>query len=837
MTLGATVTDVGPVVLSASFPGGRSCRYVVSESQAGSHGKVAEVFACRELVRDLCRGFVPMCGPGGGVQSPSTVKQTVKAVRHLARVVDQRAGERAGSLRLRDLTTDDLKALEDRLVALNPGGKHAWAISRNLARLLVAVDEEWPGRVPGPVRQRTRFQTLPHPRQSPHEPFSPFVADQLRRACLADMKDVAARLREGAELLAQGVEPESGGWDQVPNVLWAIDASQGTLTSGKLASRAHGGLPEAFPASAARLYPSPGDLLPFLVMLGLQSGLPIECVASLRRDCLRNPAGGTVQIDHEKWRAGPSPFRSKRYPDAGLRTPGGIVRAVLEATERAARHSGSPWLFVAYRLGGLERPTFAEHGLEPWTPRWRPVPHPHPLRWLTHSKAEMSGLLEHYVARRGEQGRGIPCWTEWGDGMDGMINVNLVAAQIGTAAPQRQHHPEAFDLLERAGEELGLEPGGMDTPVSLDPATDRPWRGRFGPNVVAAEADRLRAACYVVCAYLSGMRDGEIMEVRRGAHTVERSADGVVNRHRLRSIVSKGRRSPEAAAWVVTEHVGRAVEVMERLDGGELVFASLGTSRADAVNRFRDHVNRLSDESVAVPAVDGSPWRSDTRQFRRTLAWFIGAQPFGVWAGAVQFKHLSVRSAMEGIGPTVFEGYVGTTPSGFPADVELARQAAADLYVGNLATVHAAGARSAGGGARRINARLEELATELGQDVPPTARPQVVDEQRRAAMLRSVSHNLFVGPLTDCFFDPDVALCLRDQDRASATVPVVGRCEPERCRNSRIGEHHLPAWQERLDQVRTDLRLRGLPPLQRRHLADQRDRLKAAIDTVRKEEG
>jgi len=310
----------------------------------------------------------------------------------------------------------------------------------------------------------------------------------------------------------------------------------------------------------------------------------------------------------------------------------------------------------------------------------------------------------------------------------------------------------------------------------------------------------------------------------------------VVNRHRLRSVVSKGRRSPEPATWVVTEHVARAIEVMERLDDGELVFASLGTSRVEAVNRFRDHVNRLSDEAVAVPAVDGSPWRFDTRQFRRTLAWFIGAQPFGMWAGAVQFKHLSVRSAMEGIGPTVFEGYVGSTPSGFPAEVELAKQAAADLYVGNLAAAHAGGARSAGGGARRVNARLEELAAELaaevGDDVPPVARPQVVDEQRRTAMLRSVSHNLFVGPLTDCFFDPDVALCLRDQDRTSATVPVVGRCEPGRCRNSRIGEHRLPAWQDRLDQVRADLRLRGVPPLQRRHLADQRDRLKAAIGTV-----
>lgn len=358
MTLGATVTDVGSVVLTASFPGRGGCRYVVSESKAGSHGKAAEVFACRELLRDLCRGFVPICGPGGGVQSPATVKQIVKALRHLARVLDQRAGPGAASLRLRDLTTDDLKAFEDRLLELSPDGRHAWGMSRNVARLLVAIDEEWPGRVPAAVRQRTRFQTLPIPGVSPREPFSPYVADQLRRACLSDMKAVAARLHDGAELLARGVDPAAGGWDSVANVLWAIDASGGTLVARMLASKAHDRLPAPFPEIAARLYPSGGDLLAFLVMLALQSGLPIECVASLRRDCLRNAAGATVQIDHEKWRAGPSPFRSKRYPDGGLRTPGGIVRAVLEVTERAARHSGSPWLFVGSRLGHLGPPSF-----------------------------------------------------------------------------------------------------------------------------------------------------------------------------------------------------------------------------------------------------------------------------------------------------------------------------------------------------------------------------------------------------------------------------------------------------------------------------------------------
>jgi hypothetical protein len=358
VTLGATVTDVGPVVVTASFPGRGGCRCVVSESQAGAHGKEAESFACRELLRDLCRGFVPLCGAGAPFQSPATLRPMIKAMRHLARVVDEREGADASSMRLRDLTTDDLEALEARLLRDNPQGNHAWVMSRSLARLLVAIDEEWPGRVPAAVRQRTRFQTLPHPGNAPRESFSAFVTVQLRRACLSDMKEVTARILEGAVLVHGGVDPESGGWDNVSNVMWAIDSSRGEYIYGPLARKVRQVIPEPFDEIVGRLYPSVHDLMPFLVMLGLQSGLPIECVTSLRRDCLRNPAGGTVQIDHEKWRAGPSPFRSKRYPDGGLRTPGGIVRAVLEVTERAALHSASPWLFVGYGKRHLGRPAF-----------------------------------------------------------------------------------------------------------------------------------------------------------------------------------------------------------------------------------------------------------------------------------------------------------------------------------------------------------------------------------------------------------------------------------------------------------------------------------------------
>ncbi|BCL18212.1 hypothetical protein ACPCBX_06040 [Streptomyces tuirus] len=113
----------------------------------------------------------------------------------------------------------------------------------------------------------------------------------------------------------------------------------------------------------------------------------------------------------------------------------------------------------------------------------------------------------------------------------------------------------------------------------------------------------------------------------------------------------------------------------------------------DSVNRrlndFRDHLNELFSTPdtpyvplhAAAPAPDNGtpahdesegeegeeecvPWRLNTRQFRRTLAWHIAHQPFGVVAGARQYQHAELA---------LFEGYAGTSASGFAAEVAAER--------------------------------------------------------------------------------------------------------------------------------------------------------------------
>ena len=121
-------------------------------------------------------------------------------------------------------------------------------------------------------------------------------------------------------------------------------------------------------------------------------------------------------------------------------------------------------------------------------------------------------------------------------------------------------------ILERAAETMGLEPGGMDTPISCHPTTGQPWRDRFSPNTLRHETSMLVAACYIVCAYLSGMRESEIMQLQRGCHFTETTADGLITRHKLRGTTFKDHgRGGVPATWVVITPVAEAIAILEQL--------------------------------------------------------------------------------------------------------------------------------------------------------------------------------------------------------------------------------------------------------------------------------
>ena len=458
----------------------------------------------------------------------------------------------------------------------------------------------------------------------------------------------------------------------------------------------------------------------------------------------------------------------------------------------------------------------------------------------------VEGRLAEWIEGRRQAGRGMPVWNEpermggvcgaiaLDQRLDGhVLNIRLISLQSGVHPTNLIQNKIAYGLLLDAVKELGVELGGMDTPIAIDPESGRPWRPRFDAFALAHEERQLQTAAYVLCAYLTGMRDGEVQAMQPGCLRRSRNADGVIERLTIRSIVYKGREERgEPEEWVTIEPVGRAVEVAERLaarhrprrkdDGIWVVLhraAALDRGVPHVVrqiNRYREHLDQRfgAPEEPAIPLVEGRSWIFNTRQFRRTVAWYIANRPFGVVAGKSQSKHTSVA---------MFDGYAGSSASGFRQEVEQEHRLGQldDIVVHYEAARR--GERLAGPGASRVTHEIDRVAQEIG------SLPGVIaDGKRVKAMLAHLARTLHVGYLNDCFFEPATALCL-GWSTGSASEPILSNCAPDRCPNSCIARRHLPAWQAAIAHAEAMLEEKRLSSVQRTAIRQDRDRMRKLI--------
>jgi len=471
-----------------------------------------------------------------------------------------------------------------------------------------------------------------------------------------------------------------------------------------------------------------------------------------------------------------------------------------------------------------------------------------------HRREQQRKRLEDYFDRLRGEGRGVPIWAaahngtflrhpETGDTCP-PVNSHLLHLHIGidARAEPRMHIQltnGAPRQIRAAVRELGVEAGGMDTPISILSDTGKPWRPRFDVKALAQEERMLQSAAYILCAYLTGMRDCEVQAMQRGCLSLTRSEDGMIMRHRVRSVAYKGKSSQgEPAEWITIEPVAKAIEVLERLSFRVASARDLSTLwpvliarpvckdhlSAEIVrqlNHFRDHLNDLfgTPDTPAVPnGPGGQPWRITTRQFRRTIAWHIANRPFGTIAGMIQYKHASVAA---------FEGYAGCSRSGFRAEVENQRRLG---QLDDLLTYfdeRQAGAPLSGPAAARIGKTLDSISAEL--DPLPA---MIADRARLRTMLASLARTLHVGVLADCFFDPGTALCLKQATGVDSKMPLTALCQPTRCPNACITSRHRPAWARSADDARALLKEKRLSPLQRTTLKQDLERIEGILDSI-----
>lgn len=422
-------------------------------------------------------------------------------------------------------------------------------------------------------------------------------------------------------------------------------------------------------------------------------------------------------------------------------------------------------------------------------------------------------------------------------------------------------------LLEQAGRQLGYQEGGLDCPITIWPDSGQPWRAGFNALIIDEEIQQLRTAAWIVIAYLSGMRDAEVRELRRDCAYQAPGQDGRL-RYKLRGRVLKGRKlSGDEAEWVVLEVVHKAVEVLKAINDDPThlfgyVHGSTGprliSGIPERLNNFRDHANRLfgsppapfippialpgnviaSEASPSPDNMDHSvpdaaggtalPWAFNTRQFRRTLAWHIAHQPFGVVAGAKQYKHEKI---------TVFEGYAGSSQSGFAAEVAAEEQIAALDYVEDLYRDWHDGGRTSGGAASRIDTEFERIRSELG-DLPGV----IADEPRLRAMLTHLTKTLHPGVRNDCFFHAASAVCVKKANAISRPLPMHTLCL--KCPNARRSSIHRPrliqaqsAAAQFQQQLKACCAKAPAPPLQLKTIDTHLGDLTEALDSITKHEG
>ncbi|WP_189160688.1 hypothetical protein [Lentzea pudingi] len=430
-------------------------------------------------------------------------------------------------------------------------------------------------------------------------------------------------------------------------------------------------------------------------------------------------------------------------------------------------------------------------------------------------------------------------------GNQGHPNMQVIAVEIGCSVSVL--HQRYRDCIRQAADTVGVtDYVWTNTPIHglLDGA---PWINDIALHLPSRQhrlqsvrklARMLHIACYIVIAFLSGMRDCEIKHLRRGSVTAVRDADGRAYRWTVTSLAFKGETDPVGAlaTWVVGQPAARAVGVLEQLQPTTqpLLFAPLphGTTasrpdRAQAtgvtnhyLNDFRTWINNYCathGRDDHIPLINGLVrTRLTTRQFRRTLAWFIARRPDGSIAGAIQYRHLSVQ---------MFEGYAGTSDSGFRAEVEAEQALARGEHLLAMTDAH----EHAG----LAGPAAEEAARRLG-DFAATARfsgTVLTDARRLERLMRRHDPAIYPGTFATCVFNPDKALCQQHRDTRGTTHPIVGNCQPLECANVALTADNLDALQLELDQITAELSARpGLPPLLVHRLRDRHEQITQYLD-------
>lgn len=440
-------------------------------------------------------------------------------------------------------------------------------------------------------------------------------------------------------------------------------------------------------------------------------------------------------------------------------------------------------------------------------------------------RGEVATALRHLLDQHIAQGRPLP-------GIDGRLNAHHVGRLLhlggdgDTSTLTENYQADLDEAVAKVGITATTR---LDTAIRAD-LDGAPWLDGidFNPrdaNSLARLARHLQAACYAAIAFLSGIRDSEVKHLRRGCLHIQRDADGNAYRWKVASLAFKDEVTEGVpAVWTVGEPVARAIAVLEALQpaGTDFLFARLahdsGSKQGSGKALLTGSTNRQLNEFVAwinqyctdrgrhdgIPPENKQAFRLKTSHFRRTLAWFVARRPGGVIAGALQFRHHSIQ---------MFEGYAGTSDSGFRAEVESEQAMARGEVYMEMIEGHPH-PELTGPSAAEAAVRLKDFA-ERAQYQGKIA----LDESRLKRIMKRDDPAIYPGEYITCVHSAPTALCEKAKRGRGEGLPDHGGCLPLACRNVALAPANTLAWQRELGRIerRLDDRPR-LPPLLRARL-------------------
>lgn len=440
---------------------------------------------------------------------------------------------------------------------------------------------------------------------------------------------------------------------------------------------------------------------------------------------------------------------------------------------------------LIWALRGVE--DFADDILAAWAEVQRLTEQADQTTGTKKSMARLTRYLDQLV----EHGAPVP--TRWQKG-EHQVSATYIAALVGCSPKQINSHLRT-ERREGFRDYTQRHPGPcpLSTPVT-GRISGQPWTDALDFTEISQLMRHLSAACFIVLAYLTGMRPGEVMALESGCCPKPASP----GRHLIKGRVFKGVLDQDGnhhsagqvreVPWVAIAPVVSAIRVLERIAPHGLLF----DAAAHAIPRGRTSTGRaLTSEAMRSRIEDFVTWAGDLAvrmgrpheavpddphgaigmaRFRRSLAWHIARRPGGLVALAVQYGHL--RTA-------VSAGYAARGRDGIHEllDIETAR-ATADT----LTTLHedlAAGAGISGPAARRaIHASAQA----------PSFAGSVRTHRQALDILGNPALTVYDNPhaFLMCVYNRDRALC---QQIDTADAPRLDRCRPACANIARTDRH------------------------------------------------